>query len=161
MAGIPPGHYTLVDDDSVSGFTMNAIEKMISQGDVTISGRATLISQVLGVNERLYDVIDARDFLIGSEKCGLVVDLFGEHIRVPYLFPFVNLVARARILPDVQLACSREIWILNKQYAGARTIDSLEESQRKLYAYLGFTGTVGEVCDHFIALINNYLGSYS
>lgn len=156
---IPAGAYTLVDDDSVSGYTMNKIEEMLSLGGVTVNARRTLISQVLKPSDRLYDIVDARDFLIGAKKGGLVVDLFGEHVRAPYLFPFVNLVTRARIRPESQLRFSREIWALNKAYQQGVKISDLEDSQRLLYEYLGFTGEVDEVCDHFIALIDNYLSS--
>lgn len=159
---VPEGAYCLVDDDSVSGYTLRVITEMLSAAGIMISGYDTLIRQVVQEGERLYDVIDARDFLIGSEKCGLVVDLFGEAVRVPYVFPFVNLASRARVLADRQLICSKAIWELNKQYAGSVSIASLDSSQRRLYEYFGYGdhyGSVGDVCDYFIELIDNYLSS--
>lgn len=158
ISEIPAGSYVLVDDDSVSGYTMRTITEILSASGIEVNSTQTLIGQIIETSQNLYDVIDARDFLIGSTKCGLVVDLFGKCVRVPYAFPFVNLVSRARVLPERYLECSKKIWLMNKIYAGSRLISSLEESQRNLYEYLGFTGKVEDVCDYYINLIENSLG---
>ena len=52
------------------------------------------------VKGNIYDVVDLRDFIIGSSHGGLKILLPNKEIvRAPYIFPFVNLETRASLNP--------------------------------------------------------------
>jgi len=113
---IKKGSYWLLDDDSVSGFTLKSVENILNQNGIKILGYNLLIKNALKENEELYDVIDARDFCFRSVKNGLVVKLFSNELaRVPYIYPFVNLTSRANIKPDYQIEFSMELLALNEK----------------------------------------------
>src|SRR6478735_186126 len=77
----------IVDDDICSGYTLNSVVNELKIPNYKIH---TLLDTQ---NINMYDVIDIRDFIIGSEYGGLMT----EHGRLPYLYPFVNLETRANI----------------------------------------------------------------
>lgn len=112
---IPPGEYTLLDDDSVSGYTIEKIKSVLSQRSINIKKVEMLINDFLSEDEILYDVVDARDFLIEKTKYGLVVSEGDSIYRTPYVFPEVNLTTRASIEPEFQIALSKDICLLNKK----------------------------------------------
>lgn len=119
---IPHGIYDLIDDDSVSGYTIEEIKKILLEKKVIINKTEMLIQDYLTENEYLFDVVDARDFLI-NEECqqGLVVKkIDGNNGRVPYIFPEVNLTTRATIEPKNQILFSRDICNLNLEYNESR-----------------------------------------
>lgn len=89
------------------------------------------------------DVIDIKDFVIGTKGAGLV-QLFpdGSIGRVPYLHPFINLTERASILPECADVVSKELWSFNKRYYKRHKkvfkfaeLESIE-NKNKLSAYL-------------------------
>jgi hypothetical protein len=59
------------------------------------------------------DIIDTRDFLIGTKKGGLLCQFNGGFSRIPYFFPFVNLETRTSIKFDVCRQITKEIISLN------------------------------------------------
>lgn len=149
---IKEGDYILVDDDSVSGYTFDMVTKLLKNHNIDIIGIRTLIRKLIKENEELYDVVDARDFLIGSNYSGLVVSLFNKkNIRVPYIFPFVNLTTRANILPEKQLYFSKEILKYNLN-------NNSIFSNIDLCNYLSFDSNK-EMIDKFLLYFNNYLDS--
>lgn len=112
IAAIPDGEYTLFDDDRMSGGTLSAVRAMLPPR-LRISGAALMLEQ--SANE---DVLDSRDFLVGSDEGGLVVELpGGGHGRAPYLLPYVDPAARASV-PDAR-AFSKAVWELNARIFGA------------------------------------------
>jgi len=115
IKNIPHGIYDLIDDDSVSGYTIEEIKKILLKKDVIINKTEMLIQDYLTENEYLFDVVDARDFLINEHsQQGLVVKkIDGNNSRVPYIFPEVNLTTRATIEPENQILFSRDICNLN------------------------------------------------
>lgn len=115
---IPKGEYILFDDDSVSGYTFRKVEEILNKNGIDVIKKEILVSSFIDESiEEIYDIIDARDFVINHLKGGLVVEDFeGAHIRVPYIAPFVNLTTRANILPKYQIEVSKKILEINGKY---------------------------------------------
>src|SRR5262249_19164286 len=65
LAAIPPGDYTLFDDDSMTGSTLDAVRAMLP-AHVRIG--ATRLAIAHDADE---DVVDSRDFLLGADDAGL------------------------------------------------------------------------------------------
>ena len=86
---LPKESFTLVDDDSISGKTIKLLKEKIEIKDVY------LLSNI--IKEDIFDAVDLRDFIFGVNESGLVVDFFGQNIRIPYVYPYVNLYTRANI----------------------------------------------------------------
>jgi hypothetical protein len=111
---IPQGNYVLVDDDSVSGFTVDWICNKLAENNIFILEKEFLVKNIVS---HLIDVIDLKDFIFGLESAGLVSLLNdGIIVRVPYLHPFINLIERASLLKDQSAECSKELWIFNIDY---------------------------------------------
>lgn len=122
---IKKGDYCLLDDDSVSGFTLKKTEEILKKHGVNINSQKLLIKSVLKDGEELYDVIDARDFCLNADNGGLVVKLFsGDLVRVPYIFPFVNLTTRANIKPEYQIQFSYELLLINEENNTSESFDT-------------------------------------
>lgn len=106
------GDCILVDDDIASGFTSQAI---ISNLPSSIN-----IVKILGMNDlvrdkdkQAFDIVDARDFILGAENGGLQCRVSTDIIRVPYFYPYVNLITRASIDENNQKLFMLEIYKLN------------------------------------------------
>lgn len=112
IAAIPDGEYTLVDDDRMSGGTLAAVMAMLPP-------RIRIMKTELMVEPRPgEDVLDSRDFLVGSDEGGLVVELPDGSIgRAPYLLPYVDPSARASV-PEAR-AFSRMLWNANARIFAA------------------------------------------
>jgi nicotinic acid mononucleotide adenylyltransferase len=103
---IPPGHYVLRDDDSITGGTVAAVRGVLPSS-VTISAVDVALT-----HEDDEDVVDARDFLLGSDDGGLVLRLPGGGVgRAPYVLPYVDPFARASISASRELSIA--VWALN------------------------------------------------
>ena len=106
-------NYILVDDDSVSGYTV----KRLSQEINTIVDTYTLMEQVYD------DVVDARDFLFGAKYSGLLCKLPNGNVkRQPYVWPQVNLYHRATIHLNKQALFSQLIKDANQEFQRNITI---------------------------------------
>lgn len=98
LQGYTQGRKVLViDDDSVTGSTFEAVRRILNSfgiEDNLIEFKAlTDIYKPWG-NRKIYDIIDARDFIIGSSYGGLVVEGLG---RVNYLHPMIDLCKRMKL----------------------------------------------------------------
>lgn len=113
---ISPGNYILLDDDTSTGFTVKNIKEKLLKHNIVITDYYFLINQMLKEKEIVYDIIDARDFFLGSYKSGLVSLFNKKMIRAPYVFPYVNLTTRANVLPEKQRLVSKRILIENLKY---------------------------------------------
>lgn len=106
VAAIPPGNYGLYDDDSVTGSTLRAARALLP-GSVVVLREEVAVSHAPEE-----EVIDARDFLLGTDDGGLVVELpHGALGRAPYVLPYVDPYARASIAASHDFSIA--IWELN------------------------------------------------
>lgn len=111
---IPPGSYVLVDDDSVSGVLLDFAKSQLPH--CVIRGSWLGVEHFYERREIL-DVVDAKDFMLGSAQGGLVVDLVDGGVgRVPYAWPYVSLWSRASVAPDQCVELSRTVWALNEEF---------------------------------------------
>ena len=100
--------YVLVDDDIATGFTVKSIINKLSPKKCI-----EIIS--LNPQKNFYDIVDMRDFIFGSNYGGLVClnPFNGKTMRIPYVFPFVNLYSRAKIPFGREIQLSHKIIDLN------------------------------------------------
>lgn len=115
--GLRPGKYLpenfpqeadLIDDDAVSGQSLMTAQVELQKRGVKIHQHHLLLEQY--AQEQMFDVVDLRDFLLGSREGGLVIQKQGLVTRVPYVFPYVDLHRRARLPRGAFLQSSLEIW---------------------------------------------------
>lgn len=95
-----PGNYVFVDDDIASGYTFNKIKNKLENINIAKAYSLTEIEFKGNYpNEEFscFDVVDTRDFLLGSNYGGLMCDVNGKLSRYPYWIPFVNLISRAKV----------------------------------------------------------------
>jgi nicotinic acid mononucleotide adenylyltransferase len=110
LAAIPSGEYILRDDDSASGGTLRAALAALPPRLRIMRTELTLTT------EPGEDVVDSRDFLLGANDAGLVVQLPNGAIgRAPYLLPYVDPAARCNVPPALSRAFSRRLWQLNAE----------------------------------------------
>jgi hypothetical protein len=148
---IPPGEYTLVDDDIASGQTMRMMMAVFPE-TIRISRILSLLEQTRKIDsfsvdqidyQDFYDVVDFRDFLLGSRNGGLVVRLPNREIaRVPYMAPYVTLNTRIRLPASQEVSFALEMWRANERFfrAAGRPIlvEECDSAAQKLMSYLGF-----------------------
>lgn len=106
--------YTLLDDDTVSGYTIKNISKILKEKSIKITKYDFVLSKYIKTDEVLFDVVDAIDFMLYSENGGLVLKVNNnKNIRFPYIFPFINLTYRSSIKPQDQISFSLDILNIN------------------------------------------------
>ena len=103
-----------------------------------------ILNSYLKNDEILYDVVDAIDFILFSKKGGLVVNFKNNNIRVPYLFPFVNLTYRSSISPEDQISFSRDVIKIND--------DKVIKNN-----FYHFVAKENNYKDYLLDIYNNYL----
>lgn len=96
--------YWLFDDDISTGKTTEHIKEVLNNKNINIHGIGCLF-------QGYYDVIDLRDFVIGSVDGGLYVDEYMD--RVSYILPYISLNKRAKIDINKELGISIKILELN------------------------------------------------
>ncbi len=144
---LPKGAYTVVDDDIATGSTIRMMEQQLPNG-VTFDAKIALSERAFkrAYPDREYafwDIVDARDFLLGARCGGLVVQLFnGEVGRAPYMLPYTSLVNRAKIPPDQEMRFTAEILRLNRRFFRRVMVDlRLEDTDpqfQRLMKTIGF-----------------------
>lgn len=141
---IPAGEYTLIDDDISTGTTINMVLGILPES-IRINKIRTLLDFSTRKDEYLepFDVVDLRDFILGSKDGGLVVSgLNGELMRAPYILPFISLISRASILPSAEKEFSKQILRLNIelfQNLPELSIKDFDCYSRKFLFFLGYT----------------------
>ena len=143
IAAIPAGDYALFDDDSMTGGTIAAVRARLP-ANVRISAIQLAIT-----HEADEDVVDSRDFLLGADDAGLVVQLPRDLLgRAPYVLPYVDPAARCSLPPQHVRAFSIAVWQLNERvfaFTGHRVCD-LPAPTRATFAHLGAECTLTDVC---------------
>lgn len=119
IAGIAAGEYLLLDDDIASGATVNHLMGLLPD-HIRITALQTLYNQSRRlhseINQReVTDMVDLRDFMLGSYIGGLVVPSpdYSDIVRAPYMLPFVSSFSRAAIPLSSMRRFSQECWRLN------------------------------------------------
>lgn len=155
---IKNGSYVLVDDDSVTGRTLNSIKEKLPT-DVVISETYLLANSI---NEKVFDVVDLRDFIIGTTNSGLVVKLpNGIYTRAPYVMPYVNLTTRTSIPPSRERDFSIAVWQMNKEfyqkYDKNFKLKNADSNFITLMNYIGFNSedTIVDICEWHINKLSN------
>ena len=115
-AMVKPGDYVLVEDDTVTGGTIASTIAILPEG-VNIVDQVILSDFADYAGIEYYDVVDLRDFIVGSQFGGLSVNLpLGNSARAPYALPYVSLRARAKIPAEAEVEISRIIWQANVRF---------------------------------------------
>lgn len=158
VSKIKKGNYVLVDDDSVTGKTLKHIKEKLPT-DVVIDKTCLLANSI---NKNVFDVIDLRDFIIGTKNSGLVVKLpNGVYTRSPYVMPYVNLTTRASIPPSKEKIFSIAVWQMNKEfYQKYNKNFKLKDADSNfiiLMNYIGFDNedTMVDICEWHINKLSN------
>lgn len=109
--------FILIDDDIVSGFTINKVQEYLKGMNIEIDKIETIVDNYINSEEEyLYDVVDSRDFYLNGFKSGLMTIMPNkENKRMPYIFPYVNLTTRANIPTEFQVMFSKDVLELNKK----------------------------------------------
>lgn len=150
---IKNGNYILVDDDSATGKTIREVMSKLPER-INIE-QIYLLASVL--NEKIFDIVDFRDFIIGVQNGGLVVRLpNGEVARSPYMLPYVCLKTRATIFASKEMEFSIKLWEMNKEFyqkIGSNiTLKETDIGFKKLMNYIGFDDNtlLTEICEWHI-----------
>ena len=154
IARIPEGVYDLVDDDIATGATMNTVATMLNQHGILVGEFRCLLESY---GEEIYDVLDMRDFILGTKNGGLTVKtITGETTRAIYAAPYVNLVTRAKMNPVKALSFSLEVWKMNHSIYQGTSVTVGDISPYQDYSLLGFPKEmlVEELCAHHIFLLS-------
>ena len=131
--------YTLIDDDSVSGQTLELIKNNCTKNNINIKDILLLSNYE---KKEVFDVIDLRDFCIGANNSGLVCNLpNGKHIRVPYILKYIDLYTRASINFDKISDFRKDVLKLNYYfYYKYNDKISLKDANDSLYILLEYLG---------------------
>lgn len=155
---IDKGNYILVDDDSVTGRTLKSIKEMLPS-KVKIEQTYLLANSI---NEKVFDVVDLRDFIVGTKNSGLVVKLPNDkYTRAPYMMPYVNLTTRASIPPSKEREFSILVWQMNKdfyeKYNKNFHLKDADSNFITLMKYVGFNDNdlLVDICDWHIKKLSN------
>ena len=150
---IEDGNYILVDDDSATGKT---IREVMSNLPERINIEQIFLLASMG-NEKIFDIVDLRDFIIGAKNGGLVVRLPNKEIaRSPYMLPYVSLKTRATISASKEMETSIRLWKMNKEFyqkiGGDITLGQTDSGFKKLMNYIGFKDDtlLVDICDWHI-----------
>lgn len=173
IESIPAGKYVLFDDDSFTGFTLQTVADLIrsTRPDIEIAHAITLTSSSPiklentssqkapkqsssntthsrdtsnGASKDM-EIIDMRDFLLGSHHGGLVVSLRDDsHARAPYALPYVSPTHRASIPISKETLFSIEVWKANVEFFESLSrrlyVHDLDSATAALLADVGFPG---------------------
>lgn len=136
---IKEGNFVFVDDDIASGKTLKIVQSLLPKN--------AIIKEIIALSEqsfyedfsheqsyKFHDIVDFRDFLIGSKEGGLTVKLPNGKIgKAPYVWPFVSLSNRAKIPHINQKYFSLQIWKMNQDF-----FNSFEKKIKIQDTYVGF-----------------------
>jgi len=163
IAALPKDRrYVLYEDDRMTGGTLRFLRAALEEHEVAIEG-----ARLAFETEDDEDVIDSRDFLLGTDDGGLVVELpDGSIARAPYVLPWVDPAARASIGSAHALTFSRRVWALNEAIFRSTTnhyrVADLPAPQRALLQASRFTDRdrLADVCRAIADRLATY-SSYS
>lgn len=158
---------TFVDDDIASGKTFKMIKELLPENYtfdelIPLSQQSFYEEYHYEQSYNFHDIVDFRDFLIGSKESGLTVELPNGKIgKAPYVWPYVSLSHRAKIPHINQREFSLNIWKINKKFYqsfnSALCIGDLDSSFIFLTQSLGFDSTMSmtDFCQFHIDMLKN------
>jgi NAD+ synthetase len=161
LFALPKGDYLLFDDDSYTGFTFKQVSELVARfrTDIKIIKTVTLAS--VDPMKGSTEIVDMRDFLLGSREGGLVCRLPDHTLgRAPYCLPYVSPTRRASVPISSELDFSILVWRANLAFFQALPIDLAVEDadlpSRRLLATVGFNMATSlvEVCKWHIDRLN-------
>jgi nicotinic acid mononucleotide adenylyltransferase len=150
---IPKGDYVIIDDDIHTGGTMRFAKKIMEESEHSVDAVMALMMSVKGE-----EILDTRDFFIGGDNNGLVIQLpKGRKLtRAPYIYPYVCPFARASILDPIQF--SIDVWQMNYEYFKFKGSKLSEHSGvMDLFTSIGFTldSDMAEICEYHVKLLKS------
>jgi nicotinic acid mononucleotide adenylyltransferase len=116
---IPPGEYVFIDDDIASGNTLRLIQNILIKDGITFKKYINLAQEYFENKEKtflLFDIVDTKDFLLGSYSGGLICEIKGQPLRLPYFAKYVNLQSRASIEYSDIVSFNKKLLELNKAF---------------------------------------------
>jgi hypothetical protein len=143
IAAIPAGDYVLGDDDRMTGGTLAAVRAMLPP-IVRIHGTRLAVE-----HDDDEEVADSRDFLIGTDDGGLVVELARRQIgRAPYVLPYVDPAVRCSVPASQAATFSRKVWSLaERTFRGTNLrIENLPAPSRVTMELFGSDRLLEDVC---------------
>lgn len=143
LASIPPGEYSLRDDDRMTGATEAAVVAMLPSHIRVVGARVAV------AHDEDEDVADSRDFLLGADDGGLVVELPTRvHGRVPYVLPYVDPAVRCSLPTGESHAFSIDVWELNARvFASTQlTVRDLPPPARRALDAFASSDRLDQVC---------------
>jgi len=151
---IKKGNYVLVDDDIHTGGTMRFAKNIMESCGHKIDSVMALMMSIKGE-----EILDARDFFIGGENNGLVIQLPNKKItRAPYVYPYVCPFSRASIQDPINF--SIEIWKMNLDYFAFKNSKLKEHTGMiELFLEVGFTleTDMTIICNYHIDMLTSLL----
>lgn len=148
---IPPGSYTIFDDDIVTGGTVACARELLLDFDREVVGHISLETSSGGADE----VADCRDFLLGANEAGLVIDLpDGSQGRALYALPFVDPTVRSSIPPKQALDFSIQVWRANVEFFNGTglSVSDLPAASRRTMLTAGHF-----MCTRLVAVCQTYV----
>lgn len=150
---IPNGSYVLIDDDIHTGGTMRFAKMIMESCNHTIDAVMSLMMSVKGE-----EILDSRDFFLGDNNNGLVIDLpNGKTTRAPYIYPYVCPFTRASVLDPIQF--SIDIWKMNLDYFKNRNSKLKDnEGVLNLFVFAGFSpeDDMEYICEKHINILKSF-----
>jgi len=174
IAQIPPGEYSLLDDDIATGRTIREFMELLPLSirirdvhSVYTLTTGDTVNTIEGTTGReLSEIGDSRDFLLGAREGGLVVRLFnGAIARVPYLLPYVRNTSRMSIPLRSERLFSLRVWELNLRFHSSlpelALVGECSESFRAFAASIGFSDddSLVDLCDWHVTQLMKASGS--
>jgi nicotinic acid mononucleotide adenylyltransferase len=150
------GKYLLYDDDiHTTGGTIRYMTKLLESVGCDIEGVFTF--KVSDDSEG--EILDLRDFFIGTESGLVVQSPHGKKFRAPYMYPYVCPYSRASIQDPMKF--SIEMWELNLRiYEDMPTKVGDLRAMGELFVYSGLAksdDTVAAACRNHIKLLEKLL----
>lgn len=164
VEGIPDGEYYLVEDDIASGQTMKLIKSKITDRiqikDIVLMNKFN--TDKFARDE--FDIVDMRDFMLGSKDGGLVTALSNTSlVRSIYAYPFVNLIERTKVPFTNVFELSKSIWMMNYKFFSSLksniTISDLYGNAGDTFLHSGFDPEtkVTDICSWNISLLEQVI----
>lgn len=158
LLSLPKQSYCLVDDDCFTGKTIEFIKKILHKEHIV---EEIYVSTTGQAKNEIAEIIDLRDFIVGSYYGGLVALLPNKKIaRVPYIYPFVLPSLRYHCPAEANFSLSLEIWKSNSEFFSGclenLLIKHCDKPFVNLATYLGFSVecSLREFCDFYVKQFN-------